>query len=739
MDEEQSPIRHVRKRNHASAGPRFSWQDGTVTQRDNSAAIEAPSYPRLAARTRHFQYGQPRTVSVSPNGQRVVFLRSDGPEDPAHRLWVFEVATGKERLIADPAALLGLDSEDLPPEERAMRERRRESSGGVVAYATDEQAEIAVFALSGRLFRADLITGDVTELPVSGPVIDPRPDPAGHRIAYVTGGALHVLDTDDDGVVDRVLAEEEDITWGLAEFIAAEEMNRFRGYWWSPDGRRILAARVDEAPVPRWYISDPASPDTPSTEISYPHAGGHNADVSLHLISLDTRERTEINWDRDEFPYLVTAGWDQRGHVLATVMNRAQSTASVFGADPSNSTVTEYHRAEKQPWLEIMPGTPALVGDDHLLFSVDSPDGTSRQLTMDGEPITPEGLYVRGYLGRLGSDANADLLIEATEDEPEANHVYRVSFGEAHSVTRLTTEDGWHGVVSGGSTMVVISRSLDKHGVTFSVRAAGRTQTLESLAARPELNPTPALARVTERRLPTGVLYPNGHRRGEKLPVLMDPYGGPHHQEVIAARNLWYEPQWWADQGFAVVVVDGRGTPGVSPGFEAAIRDDLASPVLDDQVDALLALAADHPDFDMSRVGIRGWSFGGYLAALAVLRRPDIFSAAVAGAPVTDWSLYDTFYTERYLGLPTERPDVYANSSLIADAGKLTKPLMIIHGLADDNVVAAHTLRLSSALLAAGRPHEVLPLTGVTHMASGEIVAENLLLLQRDFLRRHLA
>ena len=160
--------------------------------------------------------------------------------------------------------------------------------------------------------------------------------------------------------------------------------------------------------------------------------------------------------------------------------------------------------------------------------------------------------------------------------------------------------------------------------------------------------------------------------------------------------------------------------------------------MLADQVDALHAAAERYPDLDLARVGIRGWSFGGYLAALAVLRRPDVFHAAVAGAPVTDWALYDTHYTERYLGRPDTDPDAYARMSLIADAPALTRPLLLVHGLADDNVVAAHTLRLSSALLAAGRPHSVLPLSGVTHMTPQEIVAENLLLLQVRFLRQAL-
>jgi dipeptidyl-peptidase-4 len=217
----------------------------------------------------------------------------------------------------------------------------------------------------------------------------------------------------------------------------------------------------------------------------------------------------------------------------------------------------------------------------------------------------------------------------------------------------------------------------------------------------------------------------------------MDPYGGPHAQRVVASRNAYLNAQWLADQGFAVVIVDGRGTPGRGPAWERAIAGDLAGPVLDDQIDALQAMAATNPDLDLSRVAIRGWSFGGYLAALAVLRRPDVFHAAVAGAPVTDWTLYDTYYTERYLGVDASAAS-YDASSLIADAPALSRPLMIVHGLADDNVVAAHTLRLSTALLAAGRPHSVLPLSGVTHMTAQEDVAANLLMLELAFVRTSL-
>ena len=207
------------------------------------------------------------------------------------------------------------------------------------------------------------------------------------------------------------------------------------------------------------------------------------------------------------------------------------------------------------------------------------------------------------------------------------------------------------------------------------------------------------------------------------------------------ARGAYLVPQWFAEQGFAVVIADGRGTPARGPAWERAVSGDLAGPVLQDQVDALAAAADRFGDLDTGRVAIRGWSFGGYLAALAVLRRPDVFHAAIAGAPVSDWRLYDTHYTERYLGLPETDGDAYDRSSLLSLAERAVvtpRALMLIHGLADDNVVVAHTLRLSAALLAVGHPHSVLPLTGITHMATQETVAENLLLLQLDFLRRTL-
>jgi len=359
-------------------------------------------------------------------------------------------------------------------------------------------------------------------------------------------------------------------------------------------------------------------------------------------------------------------------------------------------------------------------------------DGT-RRLVVGGEPVTPPGLQV----AEVVTAGDTGVLLVATDDPTEA-HLWLLE--PDGSLRRLTEPGGHHAGTAGGPTTVVVTRTLDDPATTTTVLRDGRpVGTIASLAEDPVLRAAPRLLTVGSRDLRVGVLLPRDHVEGTPLPVLMDPYGGPHHQEVIKVGRMWLEPQWLADQGFAVVVADGRGTGSRGPEWDRQVHHRLADVPLEDQVDALMAVAKELPDLDLTRVAIRGWSFGGFLAALAVLRRPDVFHAAVAGAPVTDQRLYDTFYTERYLGHPDEFPEVYERNSVIADAPKLERPLLLIHGLSDDNVVAAHTLQLSSALLAAGRPHDVLPLSGVTHMTPQEVVAENLLLLQVDWLHRALA
>ncbi|WP_289008484.1 prolyl oligopeptidase family serine peptidase [uncultured Thermomonospora sp.] len=688
------------------------------------------SYPRQSARTRRFTLGVPRDFRIAPDGSRLAFLRTKSGTDPVTCLWTLELGGGEERLVADPAALASSGQEDLPPEERARRERVREQAGGIVGYATDREVRRAAFALDGRLMVADLREAAVRTLETATPVFDPRPDPTGRRVAYVSGRTLRVVEMDGTGDRALVRPESEQVSYGLAEFIAAEEMGRTRGHWWAPDGESLLVARVDETPVTRWHIADPANPQRPATEIAYPAAGTPNAYVSLYVIGVDGG-RTPVVWDRAEFPYLVTAGWDRHGPLIV-VQSRDQRVMRVLQVSPADGATSVLHVSHDPVWLEIVRGLPARTSGGALVWTVEDADTDTRRLTVDGVPVTPPGLQVRSVLG-----VDGDAVLFTASEEPTEVHVWSYAPGE---LTRLSEGQGVFGGARAGKVTVLTASRLDRDGVEVRVLTPGGEHQIASRAETPVITPSVRLLHAGERRIRTAVVLPTGWKAADgRLPVLMDPYGGPHAQRVLAVRRAYNEAQWLADQGFAVVIADGRGTPGRGPAWERAVHGDFAGPVLEDQITALQEAARNFPDaLDLSRVGIRGWSFGGWLAALAVLRRPDVFHAAVAGAPVTDWRLYDTHYTERYLGHPDEEPDNYRRNSLIEDAAKLERPLLLIHGLADDNVVAAHTLRLSSALLAAGRPHSVLPLSGVTHMTPQEVVAENLLKLQVEFLKTHL-
>ncbi|MEU3510339.1 prolyl oligopeptidase family serine peptidase [Streptomyces longwoodensis] len=706
---------------------------------------ESDSFPRRHARTQRFTLGAPRSFTVAPDGSRVVFLRSHSGTDRANALWVLDPADGTERLAADPYALLGGAAEDLSAEERARRERSREGGAGIVAYATDGAVELASFALSGRLFAADLRAGTARELRVAAPVIDPRPSPDGRHVAYVCGGALRVVAADGDG--DRVLAGPDaearpegdgTVSYGLAEFVAAEEMDRSRGFWWSPRSDRLLVARVDDTPVRRWWIADPAHPERDPQHVPYPAAGTPNADVRLLVVGLDGA-RTEVVWDRQRYPYLARVHWSAAGAPLLLVQARDQRSQLYLAVDPDTGATRMVHADEDPVWLDLFAGVPCWNPSGNLVRIAD--EGGARVLAVGERPLTGAQLHVRAVLD-VGAD---DVLVTASAgqdaERPETGevHVYRVN---ELGWERVSQEPGVHAAVRSGRVTVLVSAALDRPGSRVRVLRDGEpVATVASHAVDPGLTPRVTLTEGGARRIPCAVLMPTDYPGDTSLPVLLDPYGGPHGPRVVAAHNAHLTSQWFADQGFAVVVADGRGTPGRSPGWEKAVHGDFTVS-LDDQVEALQDLAKHYP-LDLSRVAIRGWSYGGYLAALAVLRRPDVFHAGVAGAPVTDWRLYDTHYTERYLGDPATDAAAYARSSLVTDDGlseaaEPHRPLMIVHGLADDNVVVAHSLRLSSALLAAGRPHEVLPLSGVTHMTPQEQVAENLLLLQVDFLRRAL-
>ncbi|MFN8185401.1 MAG: alpha/beta fold hydrolase [Candidatus Nanopelagicales bacterium] len=660
------------------------------------------TYPRQAALTGQFRHGQPRSFRATATS--VYFLRSAGPRDAALRLHRWDRGTGTTQEVLSGA---GRPTET----ELALRERLRETAGGITAFDVREDRVVA--GAGGRVLAWDARNGARTIEAAHG-AFDARLSPDAAWISWVAEGALHVCAW--DGSQHRVVVgSDEDDTWAVCDFIAAEELGRTRGYWWLPDSSGLLVQRTDETDVPVWYRTDAAHPDRAPVAQRYPHAGAPNATVELWRFTPDG-EGQRVPLPAAE--YLATVGGG-----LIGVLDREQTALGI--CDLSGQPVGEI---VGRPWLDLVPGLPRTTGDDLLAWT----DEARRRLTIGGRPVTPPEVQLRSYLGAI----DGAHYVTACSTPAES----RVARVDSEGFRWLSEPDTYTTAVVEAGLLITSTARWDRYGTQATIRDGQYTElaVVENLAEQPAVAAEPVRLAGGEEDVQTVVLLP-GTGTDEPLPVLMYPYAGPHAQRVLASRSAYAGAQWLADQGFCVIVADGRGTPGQSPAWEHAVHRDLRDPALADQVMALERAATALPGrLDTSRVGILGWSYGGYLAALAVLERPDVFHAAVAGAPVTEWRLYDTAYTERYLGNPAADAAPYDHCSLLPLAPGLQRPLLLIHGLADDNVFAAHTLQLSSALLAAGRSHEVLPLSGVTHMTPQPEVAENLLLMQVDFFRRHL-
>lgn len=692
-------------------------------------------------------------------------------------------------------------AETLSDAERALRERTRERASGIVGFDVDPEGRTAAFTLDGALWTVDLHPDAPTpaftprRLDVPGPVVDPRVSPDGRLVAWSTVDAVVVATT--DGSTWRRVAGEDGgdpderdaaagagsagdvevtgaasavesaesasaaepaaqtpapgsnagpVTWGVADFIAGEEQHRYHGLWWSPDASRLLVQRTDESPVAVWHLCDPVDPAAEPRAWRYPRALTENARVTLHLVDLAAAGGagpsaiTEIPWDHAAFEYLTAVTWDAP-EALVLVQSRDQRRTRLLGVSVDGAVRT-LQEVTDRCWVDLVPGTPRHDAAGRVITVVADPDTDTYRVALDGRPVGSAGLQIDAVIG----DDHDGVLAIASAD-PTRPAPVRVRFDGG--VDHLAPEDAVAGLAAAADGSVLTVRTLANARATATHRwRAPDGATREHVLRDRSATPGPLNVRVTEiAGLPAAIVLPRpgtAAARAASLPVLVRPYGGPGARRVIRSAAAYAEDQWWADQGYLVLVADGRGAPGRGPAWDRRIHLDFAA-TLPDQVAAVHALPGALarlagpgriPAADLDRVAIMGWSFGGYLAALAVLRAPETFHAAIAGAPPADWTLYDTHYTERYLGLDAA---AYRTSSLIDDAPRLTRPLLLVHGFADDNVTIAHTLRLSQALLAAGRPHEVLPLSGgITHMAADETVAEHLLLLQLDFLRRSL-
>jgi dipeptidyl-peptidase 4 len=676
-------------------------------------------YLQTFAETQNFSLGRPIEAMPTADGQSVIFLRSDSPRDRTTGLYRFDVASGQTEQLATPEKLLGDQSGNLSPEEKMRRERTRTKVTGITSFELSEDGDQIAFTLPGALFVYRLGTKSLVKLKTgAGNTIDATFSPDGRKIAYVRDYNLFVYDLEKDEERAITTGAAESHSCGLAEFVAQEEMDRRKGFWWLEDSRTILYQVNDSSKVEVWFVGDPAAPENPPYPSRYPRPGKENVDVRLAVSNAEGTDNAHdavrwIEWDRNKYPYLVRVSPSKFGPLTITVETRDQHELALLEANPETGATRPLLKEDDPDWVNIDQSVPAWLPSHEFVWTSEREGAWQLELRHeDGsldKVVVPQEKGLQHFAGVTGS-----YLFFLAGKNPSESDLWRAD----PSNTELTKlAGGFHNVSlseNGASVLADTASAPDSLAKTLIRRTDGSVLgELPSVAEEPPYFPRIEFSDDSTKFV-SSIVRPRNFDGSKKYPVIVDVYAGPGFDRVQKIAEPYLIDQWLADQGYVVVSFDGRGTPGRGRDWERAIYQRFGDIPLADQVSALTDLAAKHPEMDLKRVGITGWSFGGYMSALAVLRRPDIFKAAVAGAPVSDWLDYDTQYTERYLGLPGDA--IYAASSLIGDAPKLSRPLLLIHGTADDNVYFRHSLKLMDALEKAGCPFQFLPIVGSTHM-----------------------
>jgi dipeptidyl-peptidase-4 len=700
------------------------------------------SYLRDHAQTRGFMLGRPVRPKVAPDGKTVLFLRA-GPRLPKMSLFEFDVTTGKTRELLSPETLLKGALEHLSAEEKARRERQRVTVGGFTTFHLSPDGKQVLVGLSGRLYVFQRDSGKVTELKTGkGTLVDPKFAPDSKSVSYVLDHDVFVLDLATQKEKRITTGGTARKTNGLAEFVAQEEMSRFTGYWWSPDATAIAYEQSDATGVEVWYVADPIHPEQTAHPSFYPRPGKANVKVRLGIVPVVGGETVWVEWDAKKYPYLARVDWQKKGGLTLLVQDRLQQEQVLLRGDPTTGKTTALLIERDPAWLNLNHDKPHWLDDGSFLWSANGKEGPQLE-HRDSTGALRRVLAgaSEGFRSVVHAEDKTGQVVYTASADPTQAHLFKLAVKGGKPVP-LTKEPGLHAAVFGksGDVYVHTASLLDAMPRSTVHRADGSlVGELPSVAETPPFTVKQEIVEVGQgRRFYATVIRPRHFEKGKRYPVVVHVYGGPGHQEVQAQMSRRLIDQWLADQGFIVVAVDNRGTPGRGRDWERAVYRKFDRVPLEDQVAGVKALCAKFPEMDPARIGIYGWSFGGYMAAQAVLRRPDVFRAAVAGAPVTDWHDYDTHYTERYLGVPGKDDPAYKESSLLTWAGDLKRPLLLVHGTADDNVYFRHTLRLADALFRAGREFEVLPLSGLTHLVPDPVVMQNLYGRFARFFRKHL-
>ncbi|MBL8763153.1 MAG: DPP IV N-terminal domain-containing protein [Phycisphaerae bacterium] len=714
------------------------------------AAPREEGFLEQFAATYRFGAGTPRGISITPDGAAVLFLRS-GPRSVVQDLYELDAVTGAERVLLTADQILKGGAESLSVEEKARRERMRVSSRGIASYSLSKDGSTILVPLSGKLYLVDRASAKVREVGSGkGFPIDPRFSEDGSKIGCVRDGDLHVIDVATGNEIRLTSRADENIEYGVAEFVAAEEMDRREGYWFSPDGTNIAFTVVDTTGLERFTIADPVNPERPATTWAYPRPGKANAKVGLMLSPVALGPAVPVQWDHAKYPYLVSVKWPKNAPLTIVVSNRAQTEQVIYAVSDSGS-VSELLTEKDSAWVEIRQSVPRWLGDGSGFLWITESSGWPELEWRDksGTKVSTLAGEAIGFRGIIDvDDQSGDVYVSASKD-PTESHVWRVPTTTRNAPQPLTVDPGQHGMSFSKNHQTWVRSSSTADGRRAWV--VGRNEPsrpdriapeIKCVAEKPPFMPKPEwiTVRAGDRVFHAYVLRPRDFDGKKKYPVIDSVYAGPTAN--VVAKSPWGQllNQWIADHGFIVVGLDNRGTELRGRDWARAWKTrsgnpkgDLIDIALADHADGIQALVKQYPEMDGARVGVYGWSFGGYFSAMAAMRRPDVFRAACAGAPVAAWEDYDTTYTERYLGLPQDNPEGYRNSSVLTWAKDLSVPFLLVHGTADDNVYFMHSLKMADAMFRAGRHFEFLVLPGFTHMVPDPVVTRSLYSRIADF------
>jgi dipeptidyl-peptidase 4 len=701
----------------------------------------------------------PQNPRFTPDGQHVSYLRLAPGDRERQELWRVGLADGHHQVWIDgtrlAAATAGSDSEPTEA-EKAERERRRQFSRGITAYCFSPSGRHLLLAQDGIGYLMDLPNGQPRAITPAGTrQTDIRFSTDGRYVSYVREANLYRYDIDRDEELPLTADGVGTVSNGIADFIAQEEMHRFEGYWWSPDGAWLAYTRVDESVVAETLRHEIEADTVTVVPQRYPYAGAANADVRLLVLRAETGEIREIPYHVEDDDYLARVGWLGK-RVAVQRQSRDQKTLELYAFDPETGDGERLLTETSPTWVNLHDNLTALPDRDG-----DAPPHENPGFLWTSERTEHSHLYryhqsnlqpLTSGEGRVNRVLWADdrrALISGWFETPTEQHLYEVDLAGGSPPRRLTGQRGWHETIisDDGRRALVRMSSLTAPGrlelLDLSGTTPPRVLAEEALDASHPYFPyldthvTPQLGTITAED--GQVLHYRLTRPTDvdgRAPVIIYVYGGPGVQRV---RDEWPPLllQLLCQHGYGILEVDNRGTGNRDRRFEAPIHLRLGSVEVRDQVAGVRFLRS-LPWVDADRIGVFGHSYGGYMTLMCLLQEPELFRAGVAVAPVSDWRLYDTHYTERYLGTPQGNAAGYAGSSVLDFIGNLKGKLLIIHGMADDNVLFTHSTKLFRALQSRTLPFEMMTYPGSKHALQERDVSIHRFNLLLDFFGRHL-